>query len=706
MSGNPACTCGGKGHCKECSTHVVALHDYNSGNEGDLVFSAGQRIRVTNRDVSGWWQGTLAEGAGEGLFPATYVQAAERVRSVRDAVVALKTRPDRTVVSDENPDVPLTFGEKFKVYWAQEGSKVVVMVLWLATNVLLFFLTYAKYMDREEVIEQLGKWVPIARGFGSLLKFNCTLLVVPVLRNLLAWFHALPFAHYLPLHKNIVFHKWLAFWIMILAVGHTVAHLFNISNLTRQAKNDPGGLDSALTGNLEADIDNGKAKSLWYWVFTTVPGITGVALCGTMLLIYAACPKMVRRANFEVFWYSHHLFVLFWGLQLFHGAGGLLEPPSFWKWFVGPGSLYALERFVRFMRSRRDIIVSSVVKHPSGVLELRLTAPWFKYRAGQYAFLNVPLIAPGEWHPITISSAPEEAHVTFHVKQVGDWTRALPQLFNPGGGQVQRIETARDERGTRLISLDGPFGTPTEGFADFDVLMLVGAGIGVTPFASVLKHLGFNLARAPGETRLKKIRFYWIMRDRTGFEWFSEVLKELESVNKYGVLEINCYMTGALKLDEVRDVMFTDEGQGDPITGLQEPTHFGRPRWPEIFKAVAGAHKGSEVGVFFCGPKVLSRKLRVECGKATRDTRGATTFAFHKENCWVQLGVRWGLCWCFWDGAFFGRCGFGTVLCRCALTSALLELWDGALGRCFWPVWFWPGLLAGVRGCWEHCLLF
>jgi hypothetical protein len=44
------------------------------------------------------------------------VQAAERVRSVRDAVVALKTRPDRTVVSDENPDVPLTFGEKFKVY--------------------------------------------------------------------------------------------------------------------------------------------------------------------------------------------------------------------------------------------------------------------------------------------------------------------------------------------------------------------------------------------------------------------------------------------------------------------------------------------------------------------------------------------------------------------------------------------------------------
>jgi NADPH oxidase len=106
------------------------------------------------------------------------------------------------------------------------------------------------------------------------------------------------------------------------------------------------------------------------------------------------------------------------------------------------------------------------------------------------------------------------------------------------------------------------------------------------------------------------------------------------------VLEINCYMTGALKLDEVRDVMFTDEGQGDPITGLQEPTHFGRPRWPEIFKAVAGAHKGSEVGVFFCGPKVLSRKLRVECGKATRDTRGATTFAFHKENCWVQLGFR------------------------------------------------------------------
>jgi hypothetical protein len=47
--------------------------------------------------------------------------------------------------------------------------------------------------------------------------------------------------------------------------------------------------------------------------------------------------------------------------------------------------------------------------------------------------------------------------VTFHVKQVGDWTRALPQLFNPGGGQVQRIETARDERGGCFGGVYGAF---------------------------------------------------------------------------------------------------------------------------------------------------------------------------------------------------------------------------------------------------------
>jgi hypothetical protein len=53
--------------------------------------------------------------------------------------------------------------------------------------------------------------------------------------------------------------------------------------------------------------------------------------------------------------------------------------------------------------------------------------------------------------------------------------------------------------------------------------MLVGGGIGVTPFASILKDIR-NHIDTKNETKIRKVYFYWISRDKNAFEWFSEVL--------------------------------------------------------------------------------------------------------------------------------------------------------------------------------------
>lgn len=39
------------------------------------------------------------------------------------------------------------------------------------------------------------------------------------------------------------------------------------------------------------------------------------------------------------------------------------------------------------------------------------------------------------------------------------------------------------------MNVDGPFGAPAQDHKDYNVMILVGAGIGVTPFASVLNDL-------------------------------------------------------------------------------------------------------------------------------------------------------------------------------------------------------------------------
>lgn len=47
--------------------------------------------------------------------------------------------------------------------------------------------------------------------------------------------------------------------------------------------------------------------------------------------------------------------------------------------------------------------------------------PLFHYRPGDYLYLNVPSIARYEWHPFTISSAPEQKGMGFHRATGAGW---------------------------------------------------------------------------------------------------------------------------------------------------------------------------------------------------------------------------------------------------------------------------------------------
>ena len=74
-----------------------------------------------------------------------------------------------------------------------------------------------------------------------------------------------------------------------------------------------------------------------------------------------------------------------------------------------------------------DMVTKGTPQQVNGVVELRLTLPrrrlagfgGFDYKAGQYASLRVPEISRLEWHPFTISSAPCDDFLMFHIKAVG-----------------------------------------------------------------------------------------------------------------------------------------------------------------------------------------------------------------------------------------------------------------------------------------------
>lgn len=114
----------------------------------------------------------------------------------------------------------------------------------------------------------------------------------------------------------------------------------------------------------------------------------------------------------------------------------------------------------------------------------------WRYEAGQWVYLQVPALSRWQWHPFTVSVA-EEGRVRLHIKTDGDWTGRLKALaLGPGQGNGQGEGT--EEAGIQaeiIIGLDGPYGAPAQRFYDFSHTVLVGSGIGVTPFSGILADL-------------------------------------------------------------------------------------------------------------------------------------------------------------------------------------------------------------------------
>ena len=99
-------------------------------------------------------------------------------------------------------------------------------------------------------------------------------------------------------------------------------------------------------------------------------------------------------------------------------------------------------------------------------------------------------------------------------------------------------------------------GTTRQEFADYDVIVLLGAGIGVTPMASVLRSLAHELAhaRCPNCSRVNellvserirhsRVYFHWILPYNEDVKWFSDVLYGIAGADTLGMFDLNLHFT-------------------------------------------------------------------------------------------------------------------------------------------------------------------
>ena len=165
---------------------------------------------------------------------------------------------------------------------------------------------------------------------------------------------------------------------------------------------------------------------------------------------------------------------------------------------------------------------------------------------------------------------------------------------------------------------------------------MVGGGIGVTPYASILNDLVFGTStnRYSG-VACKKVYFLWICPSHRYFEWFIDVLRDVERKDVTNVLEMHIFITQFFHKFDLRTTMlYICENHFQRLcrrsvsrlssslrdlfcipfrsmfTGLKAINHFGRPDMPSFLKFVQKKHSYvSKVGVFSCGPGAMTRSV-------------------------------------------------------------------------------------------------
>jgi predicted ferric reductase len=227
-------------------------------------------------------------------------------------------------------------------------------------------------------------------------------------------------------------------------------------------------------------------------LLTTYPGVLA-ATAGFGLLAMAGVTSY-RRARSKMrheTWWAVHLYVylalaLSFSHQLSTGAVFIAHPVAraWWIsiWIATAGVVLAYRIGLPIWRSvYHRIRVVEVQPEGPGVVSLLCEGHHLDrlpIAAGQ--FLQWRFLTPGLWwqaHPYSLSALPDPPYLRVTVKDLGDHSRALAQL----------------PPGTR-VAIEGPYGAFTSRARAREAVLLVGAGVGVTPLRAILEDLPPHVA--------------------------------------------------------------------------------------------------------------------------------------------------------------------------------------------------------------------
>lgn len=235
-------------------------------------------------------------------------------------------------------------------------------------------------------------------------------------------------------------------------------------------------------------------------------------ICGSLSV------NIIRRNYFELFYYSHRILsvsiILFSSL---HYISSL--------YYVFPSIfLYFIDLIFRLYYTYTSIYVklknAGIEKYETDCTFIDITfLKNVKTYPGCYFFICFYKdISKFEWHPISMISNSYDT-ITFCTKNIGkdSWTG---RLFNLAQNQT----IINDKK----VYIQGPYGKLSINYKNnnYENIFLIAGGIGITPLISVLEDINI-LYEKKKLSKLKKVYFFWIMKDVSLFDSFKKYFRNL-----------------------------------------------------------------------------------------------------------------------------------------------------------------------------------
>ncbi|XP_058116475.1 NADPH oxidase 4-like [Anopheles ziemanni] len=553
-----------------------------------------------------------------------------------------------------------------KIYHSSRNFmfKYILAFLWTSFNFFIFCKAFSNYHHDAQYFylsRILGNGLCVSRGTAPVLNVTMALITLPTCKTFNSLLHAIfgrcsmrLLIHYL--EKTKVLHLLLGFSLLIVALIHSVAHFVNIINFV-------GNYDERYR---EINWANGPDDSVARLLFTTPTGFSGCIMLLTLFAIAFLARRSVRDRFYNSFLTTHHLFLVFYGLMFYHPLSNIIkhqtntdkhriacdlldnvtlhsnedlmvlceEPPKFgvgfkraWIWPLVGLLVYLVDLSYRHLTSHSDRYRVTMVQSytmAGRAVHLRLQflrKSTVKVRPGQYVLLQCPSISALEWHPFTITELPTDTsnNLTLTIKVRGDWTEELYERIGQRE-HARRNVGEMDPYGRMNFLLDGPYPSVMSSMLDYKRILFIGAGIGITPFVTIMRLLLSSNIEYP-----VRVHLVWIARSMESFLWFTDEIARLQEKlwrqNKPDRFWVKLYWTQNF------DENLLVECFGD-MPSIISRMHKGRPNWDDIFIDLVTLYPKKSVSVFSCGPKELTKEIRAKCKEYSK--HGCNLNYFHE----------------------------------------------------------------------------